>query len=70
MVVVEDVIGGAGEVVVCSVVVVRVTCSSLPQPATRTVTATKATTVMSRKEGIVLIMVWIQCQKCFLVGLS
>lgn len=56
MVVVEDVIGGGVVDVVCSVVVVLVTWSELPQPATSIVLVSNAAMVSNRKQGVVLVM--------------
>jgi hypothetical protein len=57
VVVVEDVTGGGVVVDVCSVVVVLVTLSELPQPATKMVLARSATAVKNRRLGAVLVMV-------------
>jgi hypothetical protein len=56
VVVVEDVTGGGCKVVVCSVVVLLV-LSELPQPMSKTVFATSAATVKSRRPGNDVVMV-------------
>jgi hypothetical protein len=56
VVVVEDVTGGGCKVVVCSVVVL-VVFSVLPQPMSKTVFATSAATVKSRRQGNDVVMV-------------
>jgi len=55
VVVVDETTGGGVVVLDCSVVVVLVTLSEL-QPATRTVPASSAATVESRRRDVVLVM--------------
>jgi hypothetical protein len=63
VVVVVEAIGGGVVLVVCSVVVVLVTFSELPQPATRIVPAKSATTVKNRKWDVVLVMGCLRIRK-------
>jgi hypothetical protein len=65
VVVVEEETGGGIVEVVCSDVVVFVTLSELPQPATRIVPANSATEASSRRLGVVRIMAWAPMSRGF-----
>jgi hypothetical protein len=56
VVVVVDDIGATGTVVDCSVVVVRVTLSELPQPATKAVPETSATAITNLRPDLMSVM--------------
>jgi hypothetical protein len=60
VVVVEDVTGG-GTVVVCSVVVVFVTFSELPQAASKTLLERSAAAVKTFMHVSVVVMAWLRC---------